>query len=230
MVSRNPYFRLVFPLVILAVWIGSAAAAPDVGMITRLAGSVSCRQQDAQNQIPAKSFMKVYQNDQLILDEDSEVQLVYFGSGRKETWSGPLVLKVDKEGGVSYGGESAKKPEISEVPMMVAKEFSRISNQIHRSGSALVRGGDGSAVSAVPPIPLSEEEQKTIDFARKVYDDMRKSTAPEDITPELYLYSFLADYDLYSDMAKLLAIMKKKQPSNTEIETLAQLLPANYRP
>lgn len=229
MTPRNPRFRWRFTLAILVTWIGNATAASDVGMITRLAGSVVCQQEAASKDIPAKSFMKIYQNDRIVLDGGAEMQLVYFASGRKETWAGPLAVKVGKDGSAPENA-NAKPSEISEIPAMAAKEFGRISNQLHRSGSALVRGSSGAEVKPPPPIPLSEEEQKTIDFAHQVYDDMRKSAGPQDITPELYLFSFLADYDLYPDMARLIAIMKKKQPENAEIDTLASIIPAKYRP
>jgi hypothetical protein len=55
---------------------------------------------------------------------------------------------------------------------------------------------------------------------------MRKSSATDDIVPELYLYSVLQDHLLYDDMKVLVADMQKRQPSNPDVAVMAEYVKA----
>jgi hypothetical protein len=58
-----------------------------VGLITGLSGAATY-QNKAENHKPAKvqAFMKVRQGDYLKLPESASLTLLYFASGRQETW------------------------------------------------------------------------------------------------------------------------------------------------
>ena len=62
--------------------------------------------------------------------------------------------------------------------------------------------------------------QEMIAEARQTYKTMLKTTQPDDITPELYLYSELAEWGQYREMLGLIETMRKKQPGNKEIDSL----------
>jgi hypothetical protein len=51
---------------------------------------------------------------------------------------------------------------------------------------------------------------------------MRKTSAADDINPELYLYSVLQDHLLYNDMKTVVAEMQKRQPSNADVQVMAE--------
>jgi len=63
---------------------------PDVGIVTQLSGDVTYRNEEYQKTPEkAQAFMKIVQGDYFQLEVKAIVQLVYFRSGRKETWKGP---------------------------------------------------------------------------------------------------------------------------------------------
>ena len=72
------------------------ALPPDVGLITRLSGDVTYRNESYQK-VPekAQAFMRIRKGDQVKIPVEAMVQLIYFQSGRKETWKGPVVLVVE---------------------------------------------------------------------------------------------------------------------------------------
>ncbi len=53
---------------------------------------------------------------------------------------------------------------------------------------------------------------------------MIKKLPADDVTAELFLFSVLSDYGQFSEMKKLLEIMRKKQPDNENIVLLAKWL------
>jgi len=84
--------RFGFGAVLLIVSGGFTRAQglpPDVGIITQLSGGVTY-QNEAYQKTPEKAqvFMKILQGDYFQLEEKAIVELVYFRSGRKETWKG----------------------------------------------------------------------------------------------------------------------------------------------
>ena len=46
------------------------------------------------------------------------------------------------------------------------------------------------------------------------------NSSKNDITPELFLFSVLADYDQFLEMSKLIETMNKKQPDNSTTREL----------
>ena len=49
---------------------------------------------------------------------------------------------------------------------------------------------------------------------------MRKESAQDDVTPELYLLSGLHELKLYRDMKAVLEEMRRRQPDNPEVEAV----------
>ena len=86
--------------------------------------------------------------------------------------------------------------------------------KLGRSGGVAVRG------SGRPP-RLTAEQQTEVKNAREIYGKLRSQSTPDDITPELYLYSVLQDFLLYDDMKPVVDEMAKRQPANAEVKELA---------
>jgi hypothetical protein len=85
--------------------------------------------------------------------------------------------------------------------------------RLGRSGGVAVRG-------AQPAQRLSPQAQAEVRQARQTYEQMRKTAAADDITPELYLYSVLQDHLLYDDMRPVVSDMQKRQPSNPDVAAM----------
>ncbi len=74
------------------------------------------------------------------------------------------------------------------------------------------------------PPPLDDEEKEAVNAAKETYKALVESSDKDDITPELFLFSFLAEYDRFDDMKSLIKTMRMKQPENKEINRLEKWL------
>ena len=78
---------------------GSAAKAqtlpPDVGIVTQLSGEATYWNESYQKtQEKAEVFMKIRRGDYFKIAGGGAIQLVYFESGRQETWKGTASFMV----------------------------------------------------------------------------------------------------------------------------------------
>ncbi len=200
------------------------ASAAEVGMITQMSGSVTYQAAADKNKPSSvRNFMKVYENDSFTLAADAQIQIVYFESGSKETWKGPVGFKAGKTQGKSDNPSAV--PKITTMKASVTGEVKRLTaltdtSRLQKTGSAIVRGKSSDTSSSAKPPVLSETDKKEISAAKKTYQDLLKDAEASDITPELYLFSVLADYDQFEEMETLISDMRKKQPENKDIDQL----------
>ena len=204
-----------------------AQALPaDVGLITRLSGDVTYRNESYQK-VPekAQAFMRIRKGDHLKIPAEAMVQLIYFQSGRKETWKGPVVLVVDD---VQSRGKAEKgtqtQPELTILPTEASQTMRRIPILLRRagfsrSGTMQVRGMDEGSQESLKP---RKEEQVGIRTANENYQSMRSQTEADDITPEMYLLGVLADYDKFEEMEQVIKEAQKIQPGNPVLEKLEE--------
>lgn len=207
----------------------SFAAVSDIGIVTRLEGNVTFwNDTDGQAHQAAQNFMKIRAEDRFDLEADAQLQLVFFESGRRELWKGPSSLKMTGSGGtVIETGKKVPSPQVTLLPETVSKEMQRISplinpEKLHRSGSTTVRGKKNRSESVPSKLAvLTDEERRIVETARKTYQNLAEGLDADDITPELYLFSVLADYDQYEQMDSLLKRMREKQPGAPVVDQLA---------
>lgn len=211
---------LTFLLVMGAV----QANAAEVGMVTQMSGSVVYQAAaDKAKSASVRNFMKVYEDDRFTLASDAQIQIVYFESSSKETWKGPADFKAGKTQGKADNPSAV--PKIAAMNSSVTGEVKRLaaltdSSRLQKTGSALIRGKSSDASSAAKPPVLTDADKKEISAAKKTYQELLKDAQAWDITPELYLFSVLADYDQFDEMKTLIAGMRKKQPENKDIDHL----------
>ena len=199
---------------------------PDVGIITQLSGGVTYRNEEYQKTPEkAQAFMKILQGDYFQLEAKAMVQLVYFRSGRKETWKGPAAFiagevqsQVKSEKGIQA------QPEVKILPVGVSEGMRRVPVLLRRAG--LSRSGimqvRGPGESFQKSKELSEEKQKEIAMAKENYRNLRNQTKDDDLTPELYLLGILANYDQFEEMEKVIKDALKKQPDNEVLKKLEE--------
>jgi hypothetical protein len=200
--------------VAVALFAGNALAQADVGLINHLAGDVSYT--SAGKKAQAKAYMKIRQGDQFALPSGAQLRVVYFQGGRQETYSGPASFTA---GAQQSSVQSGAQPQVSILPSGVSQKISQTPELIQiarlgRSGGVAVRGISKDA-------RLTPQQQAEVRQARQTYDQLRKSAATDDITPELYLYSVLQDHLMYDDMKQVVAEMQKRQPANPDVAAMA---------
>ncbi|MCP4023117.1 MAG: hypothetical protein GY729_14845 [Desulfobacteraceae bacterium] len=212
---------------ILFVSTSLAMASPKPsGMITQISGSASYVDIKTSQGAPLKPFMKLYEGDKVTLEDKAQVQLILFANGSKSTWKGPVTFVVKKTKAVPVGN-TAYKPTVSSMPDVVTKEVRRIAkivdpSRMQKAGAQVVRGNETESTQEepLPSVELDPSEEREINLARNTYDSLIKESAKNDITPELFLFSVLADYDQFKEMGTLINTMRKKQPENPTIRQL----------
>jgi hypothetical protein len=203
---------------------GAQTLPPDVGLVTQLSGDVTYMNEGYQK-TPEKvqPFVRIRQGDHFKVASGAMVQLVYFQSGRKETWKGPALFVV---GGAQSRAEVEKgiqaQPEVTILPTEASQGMRRIPILLRRaglsrSGTTQVRGLGGGPQKA---ITLSEEEKAEIKMAKEIYQSLKKQTKAEDMTPELNLLGVLADYEQYEEMEEVIKDALKIQPESGVLKEL----------
>ena len=219
-------------LAMLIVFLAAAAAAqtslPDVGLITKLSGDVRFSN-EAEKKEPAKvqAFMKVRRGDRLKLPEAGSLTLLYFASGRQESWKGPgTIIAGDTESVAAGGQQPPPPPEVKLISTKASRQMGGAPPVLcpadfGKSGIIQTMAPTCPAPEkAAAPVPRTYEAQRRIKEAEKLYQELKKGAAADDITPELYLYGVLAEYKQFPEMVKMIDAMLEKRPGDAALKNL----------
>jgi hypothetical protein len=201
----------------------NAFAADDVGLINSMTGDVTYT--SAGTTAKAKPYMKIREGDRISLPAAAQVRVVYFQGGRQETYAGPASFTAGKQ---ESSVQSGAQPQLSKLPAGVPQKIAQTPElvaiaKLGRSGGVAVRGVGGDK-------RLTAQQQAEVRQARQTYDQLRQTSAADDITPELYLYSVLQDHLLYTDMKPVVAEMQKRQPANPDVAAMADYVKVKTEP
>ncbi len=236
---------------LLAGFSRAQSAAPDVGLVTKLSGEATYQTKDTPKAVAVQAFMKVRQGDRLKLAPASSLQLLYFASGRQETWKGPATLVAGAGETTALGGkEPPPQPQVKTLPTKATRQMGEVPQLLHppstaRSGvivtmaprSAPAKGGASAMKGAGSPTmvevdsrpgakPLTASDQKRLKEAEALYQGMRQQAAPDDLTPELYLLGILDKYRQYPQMLQLVDLMLRQRPGDAALEEMKNRLRA----
>jgi hypothetical protein len=198
----------------------------DVGLITQLSGNTTYWNKVSQETPkPAQVFMKIRRGDHLSVASGASLQVVYFQSGRKETWRGPAMIIVGEgESGVKEEKAIQAQVEAMILPAEASQGLRQIPGlldraRLSRSGLTSLRGPEESSKKAVAP---GRQSQMEIARAQETYRKWREQTSPDDITPELNLLGTIGEYQQYQEMEKVIQDALKRQPDNEALKELEQ--------
>ena len=196
-----------------------AFAADDVGLVNQLSGDVSYTSGSSSSK--AKAFMKVREGDRFSVPAGAQLRIVYFQGGRQEAYSGPASLTAGTQASQQQSGA---QPQITALPAGVPQKIAQTPELVQiarlgRSGGVAVRGAQQEQ-------RLTPQAQAEVRQARQTYEQLRKTSAANDIVPEQYLYAVLQDHLLYEDMKSVVAEMQKRQPSNPDLAVMADYVKA----
>ena len=185
-----------------------ACAHSDVGLVNQVSGEVAYTPgSGAPNK--AKAFMKVRAGDRFDVPAGAQLRVVFFESARQERWQGPASFRAAAARGNAISGAPA---EVTMLPASVSRRIARVPElmQNARLGGIQVRG--------IKPVRAVDED--AVKEARAAYAKLRKESAADDITPELFLYSALSEYQLYEEMAPVVEDMRRRQPASDDVKSL----------
>jgi hypothetical protein len=200
-------------LIVLALALAPAAAfaQADIGLVNLVSGEVGFTPQ-AGAAGKAKAFMKVREGDRFEVPAGAQLRVVYFDGARQERWQGPASFRATRLEGAAISGKPA---EVATLPASVSQRIARVPELVQNAKLG------GIQVRAAQP---RRAQDGVLQEARSTYEQLRKALPPDDITPELFLYSALNEYQLYEDMRPLVQEMLRKQPGNDEVKSLGTWL------
>jgi len=191
------------------------AQSADVGLVNLVQGEVGYAPRGGAHG-NVNAFMRVRDGDRFELPAGTQLRVVYFDGARQERWQGPASFRAGKTSGEHIAGAAA---EIVILPVGVPQRIARVPELVQNAklGGIQLRGG------VAQPRP-DKEIQMTLLEARAAYDEMRQRLPADDITPELFLYAALYDYQMYDDMKPVVAEMRRKQPASEDAKSLESWL------
>ncbi len=181
-----PLMTLITTILLL----GSSTAWADAGMITQLSGDVSITAESGKR--AAVPFLKIATGDKLTLGNGARVQMVYFGNGRQEVWSGAGQVEVG-----SLDSKSTLKPEVKQLPPLVV-------NQLAKTPAAGQQGKTGM----VRVRSLSNPDAGA--HLDKQYKELKAGAAADDTTPEVFLLSGLIEIKEFTRAKEILSSLSGK--------------------
>ncbi len=243
-IPKKSFLPGVAALMLCAATALAQTSPPDVGLVTKLSGEATYWNDQEKQPAKAQAFMKVRQGDHFQLAGAGVLQLLYFTSGRQETWSGPARLQAGDQESAALGGKEQAPPAVKTLPASAAKKLAAAPFLLARggasfSGATQVRGlgaerggatpmmeqappGRSGVIQTMAPVcpvrpqaaPLTAADRQDIQAARAVYQDLKKKAAPDDFTPELYFLGVLAQHRQYPEMDRMLSQILQKKPGD----------------
>jgi len=198
-----------------AAGVPAQTAAPDVALVTQVSGPATYwNQGEKQQPSPVQAFMKVRQGDGFKLPGESTLTLLYFASGRQETWKGPVTLTAGREASQAEGAKgAAPQPEVKLLPARVSRKMDCAPLPLPRSSVRY-----SGVIQTMGP--LCAEARQELKDAEAAYRSLRQQAPAADFTPELYYLGVLAEYQQYPEMEKLLNSMLAQKPGDPALQRL----------
>ena len=192
-----------FATVLLAL-IPAAVSATEVGLVTAVSGNVKWQEAGAVAS-ELKPFVKVREGDQVLMETASRLQVVYFESGRQETWQGAGTLEVGNDSSkVVKGG---LQPEIRTLPAILVRQLAKTPSPDGSVKTGMVR------MRSLVPIDRLESVERE-------YAEMRRQADASDRNPELYLLASYFELREFDKLEALLGRMNAKSPAATDLTAL----------
>lgn len=198
-------WRNCFSFVVLLVFPVLAMAAGEVALVTALQGTVS--RVLAQGRQPVEAFVKLKQGDLLALESGARLQIVYFSSGRQETWGGGGRLEIGGDQGMPFG---LGNPGVKVLPPAMVKQIAKTPtlDSQGRAGMTRLRSlGAGESVASI----------------ENTYKRMRMEADRSDLAPELYLLSSMFELREFERVEQVLMDLQGSRPGNPEVKLLVGL-------
>lgn len=150
---------------------------------------------------PLQSFVKLLNGDLLALGRGATLQILYFRTGRLETWQGGGRLEVLPDEGKAFG---LAAPEVKMLPVQVARQI---------AGTPAQDGQGRSKTTKLRAIATPEALAKLED----TYKRLRLETVRGDINPELYLLSGLYEMREFDRVEQVLRNLQQSGSGNLEV-------------
>ncbi|MDD5176414.1 MAG: hypothetical protein PHQ05_08350 [Sterolibacterium sp.] len=205
--------RSLLTLLLFVVHGAAYATGRDVALVTVLQGRVvrivnvvspGSAGQSPQRQ-SLQSYAKLKQGDQLTLDKDSRLQLVYFDSGRMETWRGSGRLEISSAASQAFG---LPEPQLRVLSAVMVSQLSRMPADDNQGGTRFRSIATPDAIAGI----------------ENTYRRLRNETTDRsDLNPELYLLSGMFEVREFGRVEQVLSELQRERGSDSQVKLLASL-------
>ena len=189
------------------VFLSTMAWSAEVGLVTALSGSV-CLQEGKAASRNLQSFIKLRELDRLTLHGNTRLQIVFFDSGRQETWRGAGLLEVGSMTSQAIKGDL--QVDVKTLPAMLVKQLAKTPTI------------DGIAKSGMLRLRTLRPELG-MEMLEKNYADLRNNTDASDHAPDLYLLASYFELREFSKVEAALKTLTAAAPGDTELALLSAL-------
>lgn len=210
----NTTLRHTVFLSILLLWAVLAQAAypgGETALVTKLEGTVN--RVTATGKQPVEAFVKLKEGDQLTLEGNARIQLVFFASKRQESWSGSGKLDIAAQEGKGTG---LPEPQVKTLPEVLVKQIAKTPSLDSQGRAGVVR-----LRAIATPDALAKLDSN--------YKQLRQETAADDLNPELFLLAGLLEMRQLDRVEQVLAELQATHPSNMEAKVLVALYQKTLR-
>ena len=185
--------KLLVSIVFFVATSSALAANIDAALITQLQGDAVV-ESDKGTKRPAVALLKLAIGEKLQLKSVTKIQIVYFESGRQESWSGTGQVEIDSNEGKS----TTLKPELKQLPPLLVKQLAKTpgAGQQGRAGMVVMR-------SLPTPAKVTKLESQ--------YAEFRKGALQDDLTPEIYYLSGLIELKEIDRAKTVLSMLRTRK-------------------
>lgn len=188
------------------VWLGFGQAwAGEVALVMSVQGKVVRSSNLAST--PVEIFSKLDEGERLVLDQDARLQVVYFESGRQESWSGPGRLELTAREGKASGLAAS---EAKSLPLVMTRQLARTPGPDGQD-----RGGAQRMRAVAGPDALGKLED--------TYHELRSRAGKDDLGPAMYLLSGLYEMRELERVERVLGDLQQDGPKTPEAALLISL-------
>ncbi len=200
--------------------------SPAVAVITGLSGSASHLAEDGSAAAALQVFQQLSAKETIGLNPGSSATFVFF-TGRKETWEGPVTLRILPDGSEVVGSVEPGALREETEPEAGA-DFHQLPEVMGKSRAAVtvVLAPRPQGIPAHPdcsqwkPLQLTPKEAATLEQARAEYARRRAVSTPSDHTPEAMLLSVLVRYDQLDEVATIVRRLRVRYPGSAGLQFL----------
>ncbi|MEI7614156.1 MAG: hypothetical protein WCK63_14750 [Betaproteobacteria bacterium] len=182
----------------------TAQGHEEIAMITALQGSVALI--SAQGTRPLQPFSKLKQGDSLLLEGPALLKLIYFNSGRQETWRGNGTIEILGHEGK---GSGLPIPDNFTLSRQTVKQIAKTPTESTIQKNTMKLRSFGA--------------ENSIDRIEESYQKMRMEAVRGDLNPELYLLSALFEMREIERVEQVLADLRASRPADQEAKVVIAL-------
>jgi hypothetical protein len=192
-------------LCLVAGLVQAASSVEGVALVTAVEGKVS-RMTTSGNE-PVQAFIKLKQDERILLENDARIQLIFFASKRQESWRGAGQLEINLAEGKGHG---LPEPQFKVLPDVLVKQISKTPTLDSQGRAGMVR------LRSIPtPDALAKLDRD--------YQQLRQEAAGDDLNPELFLLAGLLEMRQVERIEQVIADIQTLHQGNNEARLLISL-------